>query len=855
MKKLIFTLSLLVGAFFSLMANPAYPGKIPYRQPDGTVVYVRQHGDEWYHYTTDDKGRFVELGEDGFLRETTGPSYSDYLAAMNRRRQAWSPVNRSWTPYTDMTIGERRIPVFLIQFKDKQFTISNPQTSFTNLLNQKGYSYNGATGSVKDYYEENSHRQFRPIFDVFSPVTVSGNVADYGGSGYAAGARRALLEAAAALDSSVDFTQYDANNDGVVDLILFYFAGYNQADGGGTYNKNTIWPHRSSVSSSQRFDGKRLSMYFCTSEYQGYTGDVMCGIGTTCHEFAHSLGLPDFYDTDYEENGQAGALYDYSLMCSGSRNNNENTPPYLGFEELRMLGWLNSVPAIEAPGSYTLESVSNYVAYTLPASAEGEYFVLEARSKTGWDAALPGEGLLVYHVDKSPSHRIGSYTAEYLWDHWESGGNAHNIINAAGDHPCYYLISAANPASLNYTGPASSIPFPGDRIIREYVPADWDGTDPTFWLSGIEMVGEQVSFDVLGASPALFGKVLDSAGKPIQGASVSLYSAGSAAANHSASAPWRAARVRASAPLSSAVTDANGCYAVHMDGQSAGSYVLSVSCSGYVSDTQELDLPNKALEWNVYLLKTGETVSSDLYRFDSSRNMYYYGSSAGTAHSVAIRYAAEELGLYKGKLLKSISVYTRGTYNGTAVTGDLYVFVEVDGERIFTQKVTTPQFGSFQEVDVSAQNYLIRSGETFIGCGIINGNAPSPFVVAECEAVDKGYIAYFDTATPRAWTDLGDSNGYYTPVISAKTGAEEAGDLGFCYIDNPGNGRYAAGSRFSFHLVEASSTTPQSVTWYYDGVLTQASSVSLTAGSHQIEARLRFSDGTTERIYLTIQVQ
>ena len=95
MKRMIFTLSLLVGAFFPLMANPAYPGKIPYRQPDGSVVYVRQYGDEWFHYTTDDTGRFVELGEDGFLRETEGPSYSDYLAARGQRAKAWSPIHRS----------------------------------------------------------------------------------------------------------------------------------------------------------------------------------------------------------------------------------------------------------------------------------------------------------------------------------------------------------------------------------------------------------------------------------------------------------------------------------------------------------------------------------------------------------------------------------------------------------------------------------------------------------------------------------------------------------------------------------------------------------------------------------------
>ena len=79
--------------------------------------------------------------------------------------------------------------------------------------------------------------------------------------------------------------------------------------------------------------------------------------------------------------------------------------------------------------------------------------------------------------------------------------------------------------------------------------------------------------------------------------------------------------------------------------------------------------------------------------------------------------------------------------------------------------------------------------------------------------------------------------------------------MGFNYIANPGNGVYTAGERFSLTVVETEYDVPQGITWYYDGILTQADSVSLTAGTHQIEARLRFSDGTTERIYLTIQVQ
>lgn len=869
MRKSSIVLILCLLGEYLLVANPAYPGKIAYRQPDGSIVYVRMHGDEWYHYTTDEKGRVVELSESGFLVETEKPSREMYEQAVARRRAAGAA--RAWSPHTDMTMGVRHIPVFLIQFQDKKFIESDPKTSFSNLLNLPGYSYNGATGSVRDYYYDNSGGKFTPIFDVYGPYTLSGNVADYGGSNYSTGACRALFDTCVALDDEVDFSQYDVNNDGKVDMILFYFAGYNQADGGRVYNKETIWPHQYwvpygySAANSTTFDGKKLDRYFCTSEFQGYSGSRLAGIGTTCHEFGHSLGLPDFYDTDYEDNGESGGLYQYSIMCSGSRLNNENTPPYFNTIEKQMLGWAGEPESLTSTGQYEIQSVNTGGAYILPSAYNDEYFLLECRIKSGWDAYLPSGGLLVFHIDKKASTSVTftsngrnyTRTAKQLWDNWET----FNAINLVGDHPLFYLLPAAEPTSLNYGGSQANIPFPGSSRVTSLVPLDWAGNENEMMISSIAYTGEKVSFILrYTTTPGVYGKIMNTSAKPIKGATISVYKVASTSGANVGKLARSIHRARGSL-VQSMVTDLDGTYVLELDGYQPGEYEMEVSCSGYETYVTTLSLGAKKIEYNVYLNKVGETVSEDLKRYSGSGSYYGYGySSVGIDQAASIHFSKDEMGAYKGKQILSISFACRksGSDGSSTVnaTGDLYVFVEMGGERLFTQKVENPVFGSFNTVNIVNQRVVIDNpSETYVGYGILNSNISSPLLIEVVDQENMGFLGRFSTTSATSWSGMSGSSEYYTPLISASVGEPVAPDMGFNYIANPGNGVYKAGERFALEVVETEYDTPQSVTWYYDGVLTQASSVSLTAGSHQIEARLGFSDGTTERIYLTIQVQ
>lgn len=851
MKRILLTLAIFAAAQLSLMANPAYPGKIPVRLPDGRTVYVQQHGDEWFHYTTDESGRCVKRGPDGFLQEAEKPTMAEFEAAQRLRNNAPRPAG-AWTPRTDMTIGERHIPVFLVEFQNKSFLSSDPATDFNNLMNQRGYSYNGGTGSVRDYYEDNSGGLFKPVFDIFGPVKVSGNYQDYGGENYAVLACGAFWEVCNKLseDGTVDFSNYDSNNDGYVDMMLFFFAGFNQADGGGYYNVDTIWPHQwhiqygSSAARNTKLNGKKLDRYFCTSELQGYQGSRRCGIGTTCHEFGHSLGLPDFYDTNYEENGEAGALYRYSIMCNGGRLNNENTPPYLNIEELRYLGWLGEEPEeISAKGNYSLQPIVSRKAYFLSTSMEGEYFQLEARTKSGWDAYLPGEGLLVYHIDKSTrsisfskSGKSYSQTAQYLWDSWES----YNAVNANGSHPLFYLVPAANQASLNFSDD-SRVPFPGTSSVKNYLPNDWNGEDNRFKLSNIAVSSEGCTFTVSGgAVPGVYGKVMNSSAKPIKNASVKI----------SSSSPKQI--------IASSVTDIDGSFNFELDGYDPGTYIIDISCSGYVSESVTLDLPRKAVEHNIYLLAVGETLSGDLQRYTGNGTVYLYGSTDAN-QAVSIIFSAEEMGLFTGKQLRSISFKALKERDGVSQTGDFYVFVEIGGNRVFTQKVDNPALGSMVTVNVSGQGLIIDNpDETVIGCGVVDNSLKYPFYIETCSSTAYGYYTNdFILDGACSWSALAWSsdNAYYTPFISAKLSEPIGPELGFHYISNPGNGVYSAGDRFDFELVRSSyDDAISSVSWYYDGYSTNSSSVSLTAGRHEIKAVLSLTGGGTNTLSLSIQV-
>ena len=845
MKKILATLALLAGVLYTLSAVPAYPGRIRVSQPDGSSLLIQVHGDEWYHYVTDDQGRVVARDKTGFFRPAEKPTLAEAEEAMEMRSAA-QQMRVQAARASSFAQGEHRIPVILVNFSDAdgKFITQDPVTAFSNMLNQEGYSRFGGTGSVRDFYVENSHGQYTPSFAVYGPVTLSNTSEYYAGNGGTQRVAQAVVEACKLLDDEVDFSQYDSDGDGRLDMLLMYYAGHNQAEGGPT---TSIWPHQSYANGF--IEGKQQRFrYFCTSELSGAEGSQMCGIGTTTHEFAHSLGLPDFYDTDYETNGQAGALYSFSTMCNGSYNNNGRTPPYFNSEELRLLGWMGDQTEIEDVGELTVEPIQDYVAYRIPTTEEGEYFVLECRNKQGWDSYTYGSGLVVYHVDKSTSHMVGSMSA---YNHWTSQYG----INTYQSHPCFYIVPASNPSSLTFFGGESELPFPGTKKVKSYLPVDWQGENPDFRLTDIAFDGTRVTLNVkYSQTPGVMGIVRNMSAKPVRGATVSLFRTLQASP-----APGIVLQRRVQGqPLKSMVTEADGTYSFEDEALLDGSYTLVVTCDGYVEAVSTVQIGRRIEECDFYLRKVDEPEESTFIKYDPEGGDFSSIGIGSTQYNLgaAFHLTAEETTPYDGKQIKLISFELAGA-EGMEVDA-AYVFVEAGGRRIFTQRVENLRVDAMNIVNVTGQEFTIPGGtELYIGYGLVGCNEVSPILAQVCDADHAGYFtAYFRQNSASSWSILQTQDGTcFAPVISASVGEPVAPELGFNHIANPGEGVYAAGSRFDLSLVQYEDDAPSTVSWVFDGQAVQAGSVTLTAGQHAVEAHLTYPDGSVEVLRLVIQAE
>ena len=519
---LTLTLLVLFSSLSQAYAVRALPRAVTVTQADGTTLTIRVHGDENFHYTTTSDGYLITQKDGIYYYATVGTDRIENsgvrvgrpcavktkgvpLSLALKARQARTSVPRSRvmsrigldTGFP--TTGNIRSLVILAGFSDKNFSSSSAQADFDRLLNQEGYSDNGATGSARDYYVQNSGGRFIPQFDVVGPVILPNTVAYYGENGNYGLDTRAedmIIDACRLADDQygVNFADYDLNNDGLVDNVFVFYAGTNEAEGGG---ENTVWPHRSELTDELVLDGKTVSVYACTSEINmARWSPQMAGIGTFCHEFGHVLGWPDFYDTDGSENGDTEGVWDWSLMCTGSYNNEGRTPPSLSAVERMLVGWCEPEELVYT-GNYALEDLqSSNEAYLIPTDTDGEYFVLENRQNiSGWDMYLGGHGLLIWHVDRS-----GRYVAgQSALDRW-----LFNSPNNVKSHQCYRIVTA-RPGSTD--GYQPYMPFPGQSGKTEFTSmsnpenVSWSGAHIDAELTNIVEEGGVITFRAETSSP------------------------------------------------------------------------------------------------------------------------------------------------------------------------------------------------------------------------------------------------------------------------------------------------------------------------------------------------------------------
>lgn len=408
--KRLFTLWVVLFVVLSAMAVPAKPGVWrTISLTDGTQVKVQLVGDEFMHYYQSEDGtRYLYDAASATYQVYSDSQFSNFRrktvarrAKANNRRAV-----RRKADVTNIFQGTKKGLIILAQFTDSKFQSGHDRALYNKIANAENYTDNGFRGSVKDYFKAQSAGQFELDFDVVGICPLKNPCSYYGGNDAYTGndlrAGEMVAEACQwAATQGVDFSKYDWDGDGEVDQVFVLYAGKGEANGGAV---STVWPHEYALSYSDygkslSFNGVIVDTYACSAELNDR--DQLDGIGTFCHEFSHCMGFSDLYDTGYS--GWFGMGY-YDLMCSGSYNGDSKCPAGYSAYEKHECGWLTyqDVTNIEEDLNVTgLKAISEGGgAYVLKNKAhEDEYYIIENRQNTGWDAYLPSEGVMITHVD------------------------------------------------------------------------------------------------------------------------------------------------------------------------------------------------------------------------------------------------------------------------------------------------------------------------------------------------------------------------------------------------------------------------------------------------------------------------
>ena len=466
---------LLFGLLFAAMTAGAVkmkPGINIIKQADGTTITVRAYGDEDLSYFLASDGTLLyQEGTNFYIAgvKADGTLYSTGVLAhepsmrtikeisaikaqnakafynsMETQAKANKVRREPMTPDNSLlpSLGKHKIPVILVEFSDVEFSVENPKATFDKYLNGKelfnketdpemGQNY----ASVAKYFKDMSFGKFEPEFEVYGPVNLGKPLATYG-AGYSSEENMGLLltDACTAVDDEVDFTQYDSNDDGNIDLIYIIYAGFSQSIAGNS--TDCIHPKSGYLSLAKSFDGMDVKRYGVNNELNGTPADqangpIINGIGLFCHEFSHCMGLPDLYP-------KSGSIAEacinqnmdyWSLMDAGEYTANGYRPTAYTAWERERLGWME-IGTLTGPSNVELKSLDEggaaFRIYNDKDETGHEYYIVENVQNNGWNKNLFGNGLMVTHVD-------------YLSSQFSLGGCK---VNNTEGHPRMHVMAA-----------------------------------------------------------------------------------------------------------------------------------------------------------------------------------------------------------------------------------------------------------------------------------------------------------------------------------------------------------------------------------------------------------------------------
>lgn len=369
-------------------------------------------------------------------------------------------------PPQRQTVGDFVGLCLLIDFSDSPATIARDEVE--KFCNLPGYTGFGNHGSVFDFYLDNSIGRCRytnmvaPYYRALQPKTYYTNPNIPQPQRAIELINEALAHHQAA---GFDFSPLTVDNQGFVYATNVYYAGpvtNNWAEG--------LWPHAHHLGAPVALGGGRLAF-----DYQFTAMGAELELGTFCHENGHMLcDYPDLYDYGYESSGVGG----YCLMCAGN-NVSEKNPIQISAYLKRLSGWAKSVTPLVHDSQVTLAADSND--FAIYSRGGREYFLIENRRKAGRDAALPDEGLAIWHVDED-----GDNSSEQM-----TGGSHYELSleQADGLFQLERLRGQIGDANDLFSGPAA-------RFTDSTTPDSkwWNGTSSNLAIDQISGAGASITF-------------------------------------------------------------------------------------------------------------------------------------------------------------------------------------------------------------------------------------------------------------------------------------------------------------------------------------------------------------------------
>lgn len=545
MKKFLLSITFALMGIASGFAAKAYPGIVTVTQSDGTELNVRIYGDEHFNWlTTEDGVLLVKEGNNYYIAETT--SYgtlkaTNYIAHNANKRlpaeikaikkqdlsrfrsyaiKKASPAKAMGTGNSGVKYfphsGSPKALVILVEFSDTPFQSGEKAKNvFEHFLKGKaednlpdGYeAYTGSyknknnlrnKGSVSDYFYDMSKGTYTPQFDVVGPYKLN-QPSLYYGKGENDNTYALVSDACKAADGDVDFSEYDADGDGMVDLVYIIYAGYPASMSG---NPNDIWP-KSGTGDFGTYDGKKVSRFGVHAELNfglelnQKNGFLLSGIGLFCHEFSHTLGLPDLYPTvdASKVDNQNPEMWD--LMDGGEYTYNGGycPTPYSPWE-MDVMGWTSPVELGDEAKQVKLNSYyKERTAYKINGEND-EYLLIQNIQKGGWwngIANVYSTGMLIWRID------YGTKDVN-LFDNPNNTKDKPKVMIVPADG---YVISDYNHGDgkqwtdAEYKVSLKGDPFPGTTNRTELLSVELNNSTLEKPIYNIKEENEVITFDYL----------------------------------------------------------------------------------------------------------------------------------------------------------------------------------------------------------------------------------------------------------------------------------------------------------------------------------------------------------------------